>query len=102
MPESQWRWCKYGGLADELGIPQDQQNVIADEYSLNDDRVSAAVKWLQENQRMSWRTIVCALDAVDESTLADEVRPFLELPAGEIMHRWLWITAFTFIQTNTK
>ena len=85
MPESQWKWGEHGGFADELGIPYDKQNVIADEYSLNNDRVSAAVKWLQENQRMSWRTIVRALDAVEESKLADEVRMFVEPSAGEIV-----------------
>ena len=91
MPESQWKWGEYGGLTDELGIPYDQQNVIADKYSMNNDRVSAAVKWLQENQQMFWRAIVRALDAVEESKLADKVRDFLEPPAGETMQRYSWM-----------
>ena len=85
MPENQWGWGEQGGLADELEIPYDQQDVIANKYPLNDDRVSAAVKWLQENWQMSWRAIVRALDAVEETELADEVRQFLEPPEGEII-----------------
>ena len=85
VPKNQWRWGEQGGLADELEIPYDQQNAIADKYRRNNDRVSAAVRWLQENWRMSWRTIVRAFDAVEESELADEVRQFLESPAGEII-----------------
>ena len=86
MPESQWRWGEHGGLSDELGISYHQQNEIANKYLLNNDRASAAVKWLQDNQQMSWRVIVRALDAVEESKLADEVRKLLEPPSGEIIH----------------
>ena len=84
LPESTWRWGEHGGFASKLGIPYDEQSLIAAKYPLNDDRVSAAVKGLQENSLL-WRAIVCALDAVEESTLADEAREFLEPPAGEIM-----------------
>lgn len=70
------------GFATKLGIPYDQIESIALDYPQEDDRVSAAVKWLFENQQISWRKIVCALDAVWESELADEVRDYLEPPKG--------------------
>ena len=84
MPEGTWRWGEHGGFASELEIPYDEQNLIAENNPLNNDRVSAAVKWLQENKQI-WRAIVRALDAEGESTLADEARELLEPPAGEKM-----------------
>ena len=97
MPEDTWKWEEHGGFADELGIPYDQHNIIARECRMNEDRVSAAVKWLQENRQMFWRVIVLALDAIGMSTLADEAREFLEPSAGNFyqsmcIHTSYWCT----------
>ena len=70
-------------FCDALGIPADEINSIAKSYSSLEDRICAGVRWwLRSGSQPSWRKLLWALDAVQESEVADDIRHRAEDPTG--------------------
>lgn len=70
-------------FCDALGIPADEINSIAKSYSSLDDRIRAGIRWwLRQGSQPSWRKLLWALDAIQESEVADEIRHRAEDPTG--------------------
>lgn len=67
---------------DALEIPAEEMKSIAKEYSTLDDRICAGIKWWVTSSQASWRKLLWALDAVQESKVADSIRDHAEDPTG--------------------
>ena len=97
VPANKWRdWKETTQRVDEesgefdfrdaLGIPANLMKSIARKCPSLPNRIRAGIKWWWKNYpQASWRKVVWALDTIQESELADEIRCYAEPPKGYYM-----------------
>ena len=90
IPARLWgKWDKESdsepaNFQDRLCVSVAQQKVIGSKYSQHSQRVSASIEhYLLHSPHPSWRSVICSIDGMGESHIADPIRDWAEPLKGQ-------------------
>ena len=70
-------------LASRLHVPDSKRDEIQRKFSRLPQQKQALIKyWKDRNPRASWRSLIAALDAMEEKRVADDIRHLAEPLSG--------------------